>query len=275
MELHKNLSPENLHEAKHIASATSADIGKVLTPTAAAGVGELRFLKASELNWGVTLTTADHHKVAFPSSITAGTFEFRQVTFPDLDATGYCTYAADGNKVLGPSRTENGKMVLKRITNTEVDHSQDVMLNFIGLESTAVAVTAAVDPTLNTITDFIAYPFPITLADSENLTYDSGTKTITVNAGVPTQKIKLSISAALSASVNTAKAAIAYVINGTLVPNRFTVYGKTAGDWMIGTRHRIIEVHAGDTIQIVLASTVSCNLTQCDISIAATRVATE
>lgn len=274
--LHLNLPSSDVHEAKQIIDATTDDAGKVITPSSTAdGVGELRKLMSNEINWGVTLTTGDNKKCLFPSDVVAGELVFRQVTFPDLDFAGFCTASADSAKVLGPSRTVDGVVELKRITNTEVDHSYDIMGNCIDIAETTVAVTAATDPTLNTESDYITYPFPITVIDSANVTFDSGTKTWTVNAGVPRQKVKISLSAALSSSVNTTTAAIAYKVNGTLLPHRFKVYGKTAGDWMIGTRHRIIELGAGDTLQVMLACSASCNLTHRDTSSTATRVATE
>lgn len=273
--LHLNLPASEIHEAKQIVGATSADAGKVITPSAVDGVGELRKLLSNEINWGVTLATTDSKKVLFPSDTVAGDLVFRQVTWPDLDFTGFCTASADSAKVLGPSRTVDGVVELKRITNSEVDHSKDIMCNCIDIAETTVAVTAATDPTLNTESDYIVCPFPITVIDSANVSFDSATKTWTVNAGVPRQKVKISLSASLSASTNNATAAIAYKVNGTLLPHRFKVYGKTAGDWMIGTRHRIIEVGAGDTLQVMMACSVSCNLTHRDMSSTVTRVATE
>lgn len=274
MELHKNLSPENLHEAKHIASATSADIGKVLTPTAAAGVGELRFLKASELNWGVTLTTGDNHKLFFPSASTAGAFELRQVTFPDISFTGFCT-TGDASKALMPSETASGVMELRRVKSADIDRSKDVTFNIIGTEKTTYAATAAVDPTFATLTDFVAYPFAVTQVALQGATWDGTTKTLTIDATSPTQKVLLVTSGAISSSANTTTLAIGIVVNGVLTPQRFTLYGKTAGDWAIGARFRELTLNPGDTLQIRLASSTSATLTQQDFSMALVRVMTE
>jgi hypothetical protein len=49
MAVHKDLPASECHEAKQIIGATAADRGKVITPSAVSGVGELRNLKSTEI----------------------------------------------------------------------------------------------------------------------------------------------------------------------------------------------------------------------------------
>lgn len=49
---HKNISTENLHEPKYIASSTTGDSGKVVTPNSGgSGTGSLRYLNSEEVNY--------------------------------------------------------------------------------------------------------------------------------------------------------------------------------------------------------------------------------
>lgn len=91
---HKDIPSADCHEPKHMGTATVADAGKVLTPSAVAGVSELRKLSLSELTGGevsdVSFTLVDD---ADPtkrlrlqlSGISAATL--RTLTAPNSDGT--------------------------------------------------------------------------------------------------------------------------------------------------------------------------------------------
>ena len=274
MVMHVNLPASEIHEAKQIVGALPADAGKVITPSAVEGIGELRKLLSKEINWGATLATTDSKKTLFPSDTVAGDLVFRQVTFQDLDFTDFCV-PADASKTLMPSATVSGTMELRRVMSADIDRSDDIAFNVIGTAKTTYAATAAVDPTFNTLSDYVQYPFVVTVPKLQGATWDDATKTLTIGPDSPTQTLLISVSCAISSSANNTALAFAVELNGVLAPQRFTLYGKTAGDWAIGTRFRELTVHPGDTLQLRLASSITATLTQQDMSMALTRVMIE
>lgn len=267
MAIHKSLPSSEVHEEKHIIDATASDAGKVVTPSSTDGVGELRKLKTSELDYGVEVSTSDSNKTLFPSDTNAGVMELRQVTFPDLDFTGFCT-TSDSSKVLMPSEDNNGEMELRQVKCSEIDRSGAVRLNLIATSQDTYAVTAATDTTFNTASDYIPYPFSLNVIHNDNVTYNVGTQTFTIGANaLAAQEYLSNFSCTLSSSVNTTRVGIAYKINGTLVDYRFVVRGRTADDYMPGSRHRHITLSPGDTVQLCLVCDKTCTLTQQDMSI--------
>jgi len=82
---HAALTGANLHEAKGLDTATTADAGKVLTPSSVtSGVSTLRKLKATELNSeGDNVTDAG--KTLHQSSVTDELFVLRYTTPDDVD----------------------------------------------------------------------------------------------------------------------------------------------------------------------------------------------
>lgn len=235
MALHKSITdPNELHEDKHIAGALVTDAGKIITPSATiAGAGELRNLNYSE-----------------------------------LVATGFTTAATDAKKVLKPSRTQNGVMVLEQLTCEDIDRTKLALLFVASNSQDTYSITAAVDTTFNTLSDFVPYPFTLNVVENQNVTYNAATKTFTIgNDALAATKYLMSFNCSLTSSANTTRVAVAYVINGSLVPYRFVISGKTAGDFMVGSRSRIKALNPGDTVQLRIACNNTCTLTQQDISL--------
>lgn len=267
MAIHKSLPSSEVHEDKHIIDATAADAGKVITPSSTDGVAELRKLNAGELNYGTPITTSNSKKTLFPSSTTDGNMELRQVTFHDLNFLGFCT-TSDSSKVLMPSEDTDGVMELRQIKCSEVDRSGLVRLNLIATAQDTYAITAAVDTTFNTASDYVKYPFSLNVVHNDNVTYNAGTQTFTIGPNaLEAQEYLSNFSCTLSSSVGTTRVGIAYKINGTLVDYRFVVRGRLADDYMPGSRHRHITLSPGDTVQLCLVCDKTCTLTQQDMSI--------
>lgn len=179
-----------------------------------------------------------------------------------IDAT-----AADAGKVITPSSTD-GVAELRQLKCSEVDRSGVVRLNVISISQDTYAVTAASDTTFNTPADYIPYPFSLNVLHNDNVTYNAGTKTFTIGANaLAAQEYLSNFSCTLSSSVNATSVGIAYKINGTLVDYRFVVRGRTADDYMPGSRHRHLTLSPGDTVQLCLVCDKTCTLTQQDVSI--------
>ena len=272
MAIHKSLPSSEVHEEKHIIDATASDAGKVVTPSSTDGVGELRKLKTSELDYGVEVSTSDSTKTLFPSATTAGEMELRQVTFPDLDFTGFCV-TSESNKCLVPSSLEDGAMVLRQLSKNDIDVDNDVCINAINVTNDTYSITAAVDSTFATPSDYVVWPFALDIIENDNVTYDSATKTFTVGEDAAAAAKYLSVfNCTLSSSTVTTRVGIAYKLNGTLVPYRFIVRGKSADDYMPGGRARHLTLSQGDTLQLCIVCDKTCTLTHHDTSMSITRV---
>lgn len=267
MPYHMELPSSSCHEDKLIIDATTSDAGKIITPSGTTnGKGELRKLNYYELNWGVTFTTSDNGKVFTPSASDNNRMVLEYPRYTKLSATGFCVMA-DAGKVITPSSTEDGKVELRTLKCNEIDRSNVVRLNMISVSNDTYAITAAVDTTFATPSDYIPYPFTLNTIHSDNVTYNATNKTFTIgeNAGAAFEYLS-NFSVNLTSNVNTTRAAIAYKVNGTLVPYRFVIIGKTAGDAMTGDRHRHLTLSPGDVVQLCIACDKSCTLTQQDVS---------
>ena len=272
MAIHKSLPSSEVHEEKHIIDATASDAGKDITPSSTDGVAELRKLHANELDYGIELTTGDSKKTLFPSATTDGEMELRQVTFPDLDFTGFCV-TSESNKCLVPSSLEDGAMVLRQLSKNDIDVDNDVCISAMSVTTDTYAITAAVDSTFATPSDYVVWPFSLDIIENDNVTYDSGTKTFTVGEDAAAAAKYLSVfNCTLSSSAATTRVGVAYKLNGTLIPYRFIVRGKSADEFMPGGRSRHFTLSAGDTIQLCIACDKTCTLTNHDTSMSITRV---
>lgn len=272
MAIHKSLPSSEVHEEKHIIDATAYDAGKVITPSSTDGVAELRKLRASELDYGIELTTGDSKKTLFPSATTDGEMELRQVTFPDLDFTGFCV-TSESNKCLVPSSLEDGAMVLRQLSKNDIDVDNDVCINAINVTNDTYAITAAVDSTFATPSDYVVWPFALDIIENDNTTYDSVTKTFTIGDDAAAAAKYLSVfDCTLSSSTVTTRVGVAYKLNGTLVPYRFVVRANSAGEFMPGSRTRHLTLSAGDTLQLCIVCDKSCTLTHHDTSMSITRI---
>lgn len=70
---HRTLASVNVHEPKHISDATSADAGKVITPSVTSGVSELRLLTPDEVGINFTYGEMQLSQNTTSFSITAAT----------------------------------------------------------------------------------------------------------------------------------------------------------------------------------------------------------
>ena len=296
---HKSMPASQLHEDKLIASATTADSGKVTTPSGTTnGVGVLRKLLISEIDFGTVFTTADKSKALMVSDDTNGAVEFRAVDRSDLtyngvtvadagkvwtpDGTGTVTLrklsmeelsevaavtVADVGKVWTPDGT--GSLVLRKLTHDDISEAKNVEFSAVRTTNDIYSITAAVDGTLNTASDFVAWPFGLDVEEQDNCTYDSASKTVTIGANAPSDSNYLLFSnITVTASVANVKVAFAYRVNGALVPNRFIVRANNIGEFMPGSRVRTLNLHPGDVLQLCVACDKSCNLTLQDFSTA-------
>lgn len=229
---HKSVPASQLHEDKLIASATTADAGKVTTPSGTTnGVGVLRKLLISEIDFGIVIT------------------------------------AADVGKVLTPDDT--GSLVLRKLTHDDISEEKNVEFSAVRTANDPYNITAAVDGTLNTASDFVAWPFGLDVEEQDNCTYDSASKTVTIGANAPSDSNYLLFSnITVTSSVANVKVAFAYMVNGALVPNRFIVRANNIGEFMPGSRVRMLNLHPGDVLQLCVACDKSCTLTLQDFSTA-------
>ena len=263
---HKSLPASSLHEDKLIASATTADAGKVTTPSGSTnGVGVLRNLTLADLDTS-EVTTADHGKVLTPSSSANGEVVF---DYNKWEHIAHDTVTTDAGKVWTPSSTVNGAMTLRKLKHSDFDESENVEFSAVRTTNDTYAITAAVDGTLNTATDFVPWPFGLVVEEEENCTYYPVSKTVTIGPNASSDSHYILITnITLTASTTNVKAAFSYKINGTLVPNRFVVRGNAAGDFMVGSRVRMVNLHPVDTVQLCVACDKSCTLTLQDFSCA-------
>lgn len=105
MPLHSAATGSEVHQDKLIGVATTADAGKITTPSSVSnGVGELRKLKATELD--SQATTADAGKVWTPDATTNGVITLRKLAPADLQA--YKTLAHAEFTDIGTATTEYG-----------------------------------------------------------------------------------------------------------------------------------------------------------------------
>lgn len=83
MPLHSAMSGSELHQDRYISTAVAADAGKVTTPSAIDGTGELRKLLVRELDGNCA--PADTGKVYTPSGVTNDLLELRQIAASEID----------------------------------------------------------------------------------------------------------------------------------------------------------------------------------------------
>ena len=263
---HKSLPAGSLHEDKLIASATTADAGKVTTPSSSTkGVGVLRNLTLADLDTS-EVTTADHGKVLTPSGTTNGAVEWSKPAWDDLT---HDVATTDAGKVWTPSSATNGAMTLRKLKHSDLDESESVEFSAVRTTNDTYAITAAVDGTLNTASDFVPWPFGLVVEKADNCSYYDVSKTLTIGPNAPANSNYLLVTnITMTASTTSVKAAMSYKINGVLVPNRFVVRGNAAGEFMVGSRIRMVNLHPGDTLQLCVACDKSCTLTLQDFSCA-------
>ena len=184
---------------------------------------------------------------------------------------------SDAGKILTPSGTVAGVSELRQLTFEEIDRSTVPHINLeVISNATVLSVTAAVDATLHTSTDFD----PITLFTEDltnakvDFTFDNVTGQITCNTdGI----YRGDLWASVSASTATTLIGIRYGINGNYFPAgvapTIKVLAKASGDIHDMSGFGEVPLLAGQVLTIGIASDTTSDLTVHEAALVLRRVA--
>lgn len=150
---HKNITGDQVHEPKHFSGATTADAGKVLTPSASTnGVSELRALTITELSDGASALAAKQPLDATLTALAGLTVAADKLVYATgADAFATTDFSAFARTILDDA---NGPAVLVTIGGQPLDATLTALA---GLTTAADKLVYATASDTFATTDFTAF----------------------------------------------------------------------------------------------------------------------
>jgi len=168
---------------------------------------------------------------------------------------------SDAGKVVTPSSTTAGTSELRQLTRDELsDYVEHYGQQTISGNTTTIAVTAAVDATLGTATDYMQVTgiFDAIPGGLNNGVTQQTNQLTVAQTGV----YRIEIYANTSASTASTVVGFRFAVNGTVgVSRQPKNLMKTAGDVQNGAAHGFISLTANDVLTLWIASDTTSNIT--------------